>query len=144
MLKSNPLERIEMKQISKHPWLREHWLLLNRGNDWLDPNDYYNLYRFSDLLEYFYSSNNKSVDQGWMKNEENSVPHLTLLNDTKLDNLGLDEEILLECQRILSDRFEDLVELRYNILYNYSIQTATYWLLFEKKRSQTNQKVSTY
>lgn len=133
-----------MKQISKHPWLREHWLLLNRGNDWLDPNDYYNLYRFSDLLEYFYSSNNKSVDQGWMKNEENSVPHLTLLNDTKLDNLGLDEEILLECQRILSDRFEDLVELRYNILYNYSIQTATYWLLFEKKRSQTNQKVSTY
>lgn len=133
-----------MKQISKHPWLREHWLLLNRGNDWLDPNDYYNLYRFSDLLEYFYSSNNESVDQGWMKNEENPVPHLTLLNDTKLDNLGLDEEILLECQRILSDRFEDLVELRYNILYNYSIQTATYWLLFEKKRSQTNQNVSTY
>ncbi|KAI7692805.1 hypothetical protein SSS_04938 [Sarcoptes scabiei] len=103
MLKSNPLERIEMKQISKHPWLREHWLLLNR--------------------EYFYSSNNKSVDQ---------------------DNLGLDEEILLECQRILSDRFEDLVELRYNILYNYSIQTATYWLLFEKKRSQTNQKFNEF
>ncbi|KPM07549.1 hypothetical protein QR98_0060460 [Sarcoptes scabiei] len=88
-----------MKQISKHPWLREHWLLLNRGNDWLDPNDYYNLYRFSDLLEYFYSSNNESVDQGWMKNEENPVPHLTLLNDTKLDNLVFKLQLIGCCSR---------------------------------------------
>lgn len=108
MLKINPMERISMRQILHHRWLKPRQ---QQSNDLPSVQpfvfDVYNLIQ-----------NQLTKENSTMINCHNSMIPTVLDND-----------VLNICLKIHSNEVNDIIKLRHNILHKFGHQTATYWLI---------------
>lgn len=112
MLKINPLDRISMRQIFHHHWLKPKQ---QQSNDLPSVQPF--------VINTYNLIQNQLTKENWCQNT-------TMINcDNSMIPTILDDDVLNICLRIHSNEVKDMIELRHNILHKFGHQTATYWLI---------------
>lgn len=122
MLKINPMERIRMKHILQHPWLK---------NGWCSNTDisYDNSCDDANVIDSNLIVSPETMAATIYSKDRNKTKKFHEITNEKIERL--DNDILDECLRLHSNEVNDVLELRSNILYKHCYHTATYWLIHQ-------------